>query len=376
MLYLDHNATTPVDPRVKDAALPFLMEEFGNPSSAYALGQRAREAVENARAQTARALGASPGEILFTSGGTESNNTVLKGVPRMKNGRPAHVITTRVEHPAVTNPCLWLLEQGMDVDFLPVDSHGMVDPEDVRRAIRKETVLVSCMHSNNETGTLMPVAEIARLAREEGALSHTDAAQSVGKVPLDVEALGVDFLTAAGHKLYAPKGVGALYIRNGAALAPLLHGAGQEKGRRAGTENVALCVALGAAFRLAASGVAQEAARLRALRDRLHQELQERVPGLSLNGHPEARLPNTLNVAFPGVAGADVLARAKGVCASTGAACHDRSVAVSHVLEAMGLSRERAMGAVRLSLGRHTSEEDITRAADILSAAYRKALGA
>ncbi|MFP4477163.1 MAG: cysteine desulfurase family protein [Desulfatibacillaceae bacterium] len=370
MIYLDYNATSPVDPAVLEAMLPFFTTEFGNPSSGYPPGRRAKQALEDAREKVARAIGAKPGEVVFTSGGTESNNMVFKGMPRTRNGGPAHFVTTRIEHPAVTNPCIHLVERGMEADFVPVDGLGIAHPEDLRRALGPNTVLVSIMHANNETGAVQPVSEVAAIARSAGVYTHTDAAQSVGKIPTNVDALGVDFLTIAGHKVYAPKGIGALYIREGAELTPLMHGAAQEAGRRAGTENVALAVGLGVAMELAARDLEANAKSMRATRDLLHRELASRVDGLALNGPDEPRLPNTLNVSFPGVAGGDVLAAAPELCASTGAACHAREVSISHVLAAMGLERQRAVGAVRLSVGRHTTGEDVRRAAEILARAW------
>jgi cysteine desulfurase len=370
MIYLDHNATTPIAPEVANAMAPFIREEFGNPSSDYDLGHRARAAVDQARRQTAELMGAEPEEILFTSGGTESNNTVLKGL-FYRSPRPFHMITTRVEHPAIINPALFLMSLGADVTFVHADGDGLVDPEDIRRAIRPETRLVSVMLANNETGVIMPLAEIGRLTRKQGIYLHTDAAQALGKIPVDVTRLGVDFLSLAGHKLYAPKGVGALYIRRGLELEPLLHGAGQESGRRAGTENVMLAAGLGAACRLAAEKLPEEGPRLVRLRDKLLLGLKTAIPDLVLVGHPEKRLPNTLNICLPGFNGAEVLARAPEIRASTGSACHAGLVKVSPVLQAMGIPTEVAQGALRLTLGRSNTDEQVFEAVRALSRAVQ-----
>ena len=366
MIYLDYNATTPVAKEVAEAMMPYIQEEFGNPSSVYSLGIQARAAVGKARGQVAELLGCDPEEIVFTSGGTESNNMVLKCVAWSLRDKGRHIITSAIEHPAIFNPALFLMENGWEVTFLPVDQYGAVDPEDVKTAIRKDTVLISIMHANNETGTIQPIEDISRIAKGNGVLFHTDAAQSVGKVETRVNALGVDFLSVAGHKLHAPKGVGALYIRNGIKIEPFLHGGGQEMGRRAGTENVILNVGLGAACELAGKNMKDDIASIIALRDRLHDKITAGIPETVLNGHPEKRLPNTLNISFPGMLGEEILRGIPELCASTGAACHDRSVAISHVLTAMHVSKERGMGAVRLTLGRHTTVDEIDQTAQWL----------
>jgi len=369
-IYLDYNATTPVAPEVTDAIVPYLREHFGNPSSAHVFGQRAKLAVAQARAQVAALIGARPEEIVLTGSATEANNLALLGVARAL-GRPAHLVISAVEHPAVAAPAERLRESGWAVTLVPVDGCGRVSPDDVRDALRPETALVSVMHANNEIGTLQPVAEIAALVKAHGALMHTDAAQSAGKVPLDVADLGVDLLTLAGHKFYATKGVGALYVRRGTPLAPLLAGGDQERGLRPGTENVPAIVGLGEAARLARERLPVAASRLRALRDRLHEKLQEAIPRLQLNGHPEHRLPNSLHLSFPGVSGRELLDRAAAeVAASLGSACHAESDAVSGVLAAMGIDAALAMGAVRLSVGWMTTEEEIERAAAALVAAF------
>jgi cysteine desulfurase len=371
-VYLDYNATTPVDPAVREAMLPYLAEQFGNPSSAHVYGRRAREAVEAARAEVAALIGAQPDEVLFTGCATEANNLAVRGVARALRATRRHVVTSAVEHPAVLEPCRRLAEDGWDLTVVAVDGEGRVDPETLARALRPETALVSVMHANNEVGTVQPVAAIAAAARGRGVLVHTDAAQSAGKIPVNVDALGVDLLTIAGHKLYAPKGIGALYVRRGTPLAPLLVGADHERGLRPGTENVAGIVALGAAARLARDRGAGAGERLRALRDRLHALLSEGVPGLALNGAVEARLPNTLHVSFPGVSGRALLAAVEGeVAASVGSACHSEGDAVSGVLAAMGLGPERARGAVRLSVGLMTTDADVTRSAGALVAAWQ-----
>ncbi len=371
MIYLDYNATTPLAEEVIQGVQPYLRAEFGNPSSDYPLGQRAKAAVELARSQVAALLGCQPAEVVFTSGATEANNWVLKGVAHQQRDRGRHLITTSIEHPAVLNPCLFLLEEGWDVTFVQVDGQGLVDPEDIRKAIRPETVLISVMLANNETGALQPVADICRVAQDYGIQVHTDAAQAVGKIPVAVQSLGVAFLTVAGHKLYAPKGIGALYIQAGQSLTPLLHGASQEGGRRAGTENVILSVALGLACQVAQDRLGEDMAHLQTLRDRLHQRLQDGFPALILNGPLRERLPNTLNVSFPGLRGADILAGLPDLAASTGAACHGPEVKVSHVLAAMGVPPEIGQGAVRLSVGRYTTEQEVDQAADLLLARVR-----
>ncbi|MBI3969195.1 MAG: cysteine desulfurase [Chloroflexi bacterium] len=375
-IYLDYNATTPVAPEVVAALRPYLETQFGNPSSGHAYGVAAHEAVDRARAPVAELLGCAVDEIVFTGGGSEANNLAIKGVVfasvELKLRRHPHLVTSAIEHPAVRNTCRYLADRfGCKVTFVPVDRHGRVDPDDVRRAITPRTVLVSIMHANNEIGTVQPIAAIAAVAREHGIPLHTDAAQSVGKIPTRVDDLGVDLLTIAGHKLYAPKGVGALYVRRGTKLDPLVHGAGHEGGRRAGTENVAYMVALGAACELVGPKLKENAERLASLRDRLHHDLIGATPGLMLNGHPLQRLPNTLNVSFPGWDGEELLARCPEVAASTGSACHAGRTEPSDVLLALGLDREVALGAVRLSLGRYTTGDEIETAARALVRASR-----
>jgi cysteine desulfurase len=366
-IYLDYNATTPLAPEVAAAMLPYLDEAFGNPSSLHWAGLPARDAVELARSQVASLLCCDATEIVFTSGGTEANNLAIKGLffSRRATGKPFHVITSQIEHPAVLEPLRFIEALGADVTRLPVDRLGWVDPNDVAKAIRSSTSLISIMHGNNEVGTIEPIAEIARTAREHGAFFHTDAAQTVGKIPTDVEALGVDLLSVAGHKLYAPKGVGALFIREGITLEPLLHGAGHEAGRRAGTENILEVVGLGAACELAQEWIDDQSRHL--LRDELWQRLQtEFGPRVTLNGHPELRLPNTLNVSFLGFSGLEILASLPNVAASTGSACHAGQLQISPVLAAMGAPREVGVGAVRFSLGRRTTLDEIDSVVDSL----------
>ena len=357
-IYLDFNATTPIAPEVAAAMSPVMTEPFGNPSSQHWAGFPAREAVDKARGQVAALLGCTPSEVIFTSGGSESNNHALKGV-FFSQGRPgAHIITTQVEHPAILSPCHFLERLGATVTYLPVDRFGRVDPGDVQKALTPRTILISVMHANNEVGTVQPICDISRIAREHGVLLHTDAAQSVGKIPTRVEQLGVDLLSVAGHKLYAPKGIGALYVRKGVRLEPLIHGAGHESGRRAGTENILLDVALGAACALGETWLGMQS--VRQLRDLFWNLLQDRFGNrVVLNGHPDERLPNTLNVSFVNKAGTEILDRIEGIAASTGSACHSGSVELSPVLKAMNIPPEIGMGAIRFSLGRTTTRDEI-----------------
>ena len=372
MIYLDHNATTPIAPDVAAAMAPYMGDQYGNPSSNHVLGRAAKKAVENARKQVATLLRCHPQEIVFTSGGTESNNMVLKGLAHRYKEKGRHIITTAIEHPAINNPCMYLRQQGYDITFVPVDAAGRVDPASVKDAIKPTTILISVMHANNETGSIQPIKEIGTLARHAGVLFHTDAAQSAGKIPVEISDLPVDFVSLAGHKMYAPKGIGALFIRDGLKTEPFMHGAGQESGRRAGTENVMFSVAMGTACALAGRVMPEESESVRKLRDRLHDHLVQGIPNLVLNGHPSMRLPNTLNVSVPGVDGGALLDAVPEVCASTGAACHDRAVTLSHVLAAMGVSKEMGRGAIRLTLGRENTEEQIDKAAELIVTAYNK----
>ncbi len=357
-IYLDHNASTPLHPAVQAAMQSLLSRPFGNPSSDHWASQGAKQVLERARAQVARLIGATSDEIVFTSGGSEANNLALKGSYFALLARGKHVITQATEHPSVLKPLAFLERLGAAVTRLPVDGAGLVDPDDVRRAVRPDTVLISVMHANNETGTVQPVREIGAVARRHGVRFHSDAAQSVGKVPVNVTDMGVDLLSIAGHKLYAPKGIGALYVRGGTALEPLIHGAGHEQGRRAGTESVMLAVGLGEACAQMAdfSAVGQ----MQALRDHFWDALRVVFgEAVVLHGHPEHRLPNTLNVSFVGRVGAEVLRQLPGVAASTGSACHAGRVQLSPVLAAMGVPEHVGMGAVRFSLGRDTTRDEI-----------------
>jgi cysteine desulfurase len=364
-IYLDYNASTPIAPEAVEAMRPFLTKHYGNPSSNHWAGSPAKDAVEKARRQVASLLGCDPAEIVFTSGGSEANNHALKGVFFANRGKGNHIITSAVEHPAILNPCHFLEKFGAQTTVLPVDRFGRVDADEVRRSIRPNTILITVMHANNEVGTIQPIPEISAIAREAGIVFHTDAAQSIGKIPCAIDKLGVDLLSVAGHKLYAPKGIGALYIKKGTQIEPLMHGAGHEQGRRAGTENVLLAVALGTACSLAQRWTGMP--KVQALRDRFWDNLQKIFgDSISLNGHPIERLPNTVNVNFIGRTGADILARLPEVAASTGAACHSGSVTLSPVLAAMGVPTKEGMGAIRFSLGRATTWEDLEIVLDLL----------
>jgi cysteine desulfurase len=366
-IYLDYNATTPIDPAVAGAIQPYIATHYGNPSSTHIYGRTARDAVELARRQVADLLGCTPEEVIFTGGGSESNNTVLKGVAYTYRHRGNHLITSAIEHPAIINPCRFLEQQGLRVTYVPVDGTGRVDPDDIRRAITPQTILISIMHANNEVGTLQPIAEIGSIAREHGVLMHTDAAQSVGKIATRVDELEVDFLSVAGHKVYAPKGIGALYVRSGIALEPLIHGAGHECGRRAGTENVIFNVGLGKACEVAQADLARYQREVGRLRDFFQDELAKRLGArIMVNGHLEQRLPNTLHVNFRGLIGAELLARLPELAASTGSACHAGEITLSSVLEAMQVPPELGMGAVRFSLGRYTTHEEVERAVELI----------
>jgi cysteine desulfurase len=368
-IYLDHNATTPILSEVVDAMLPYLCEHFGNPSSAHVFGQRAREAVEQARGQVAALLGCAADEVLFTSGGTEANNLAIRGVAEARPGM-RHIVTSGIEHPATSAPCQWLERHGYRIARVGVDAMGRVRPDDVVATVDNDTALVTVMHANNETGVLQPITEIAHIAKARGAVVHTDAAQSVGKVRVDVGALAVDLLSLAGHKLYGPKGIGALYIRRGTPLAPFMLGAGHERRLRPGTENVAGIVGLGTACEIAGRDLDELERRLRTLCDRLWTLLRQRVPGLALNGHPDQRLPNTLNVRFPFVHGNALLVSAPEIAASTGSACHGAAEVASAVILAMRVPEGDAIGSVRLTLGRSTSAADVERAAEVLGRAW------
>ena len=369
-IYLDYNATTPIDPAVADAIKPYLREQFGNPSSDHEYGYRTRTAMQTAREQLAALLGTTPGEVVFTGGGSEANNLAIKGVAYALRARGNHVITSAVEHPAVIEPLRFLERQGYELTILPVDTDGRVDPAQVAAAITDQTILVSIMHANNEVGTIQPLRAIADIAHARGVLVHTDAAQTVGKIAVRLPDLDVDLLTVVGHKFYAPKGVGALIVRQGISLEPLIHGAGHEGGRRAGTENVPYMVGLGRAAVLAKERLPEYQERIRTLRDTFHRLILERVPTAVLNGHPVERLPNTLNFSFPGVNAAALLAAIRDqVACSTGSACHAGHAAPSQVLLAMGRDTELASAALRLSLGWATTVQEVQQAAEVIGAA-------
>jgi cysteine desulfurase len=371
-LYFDYNATTPIAPAVQQAMLPFLAEQYGNPSSSHALGRAAHEAIEDAREHLSALLGCDPEEIVFTGGGTESNNLALKGLAfRRGLASGGHIVISAIEHPSIVEPARFLEQLGFDITLVPVTGQGVVQPAAVRDAIRSDTLLVSIMLANNEIGTLQPVKQIADICHSAGVPLHTDAAQAVGKIRVHVDELEIDLLTIAGHKMYAPKGVGALYIRQGMVLEPLLHGAGHEAGMRAGTENVAGIAALGAAAALAAKSLDTTVERLEDLRNRLHGALRSAIGDrLVVHGEHASRLPNTLSVSFPGVLGHELLARTRELCASTGSACHSETESMSPTLAALGVSPEIARGTIRLSLGWYTTDEEIDRAVSLLLGAW------
>lgn len=365
-IYLDYNATTPIAAEVRQAMLPFIESEFGNPSSSHAYGIHPRRAVKQARQDVAGLIGSHEDEIVFTSGGTESNNWVVLATARRLQDRGRHIIISSVEHPAIEEPCGALEREGFEVTRLGVDHTGMVSPADFAAALRSDTILASLMHANNEIGTLQPIAELSRIARAHGVLLHSDAAQSLGKIPVDVAELGVDFLTLAGHKLYAPKGIGALYIRRGVELPPLLYGGGQEGGQRPGTENTVHIAGLGAACRSAAAHLSESAAQMRRTRDRLHELLADALE-VRLNGHPEQRLPNTLNLSIRATDSRQLLTRiADRVVASARSACHSGAAGLSPVLQAIGADPDWASGAVRFSTGRMTTMAEVEAAAAVL----------
>jgi cysteine desulfurase len=362
-IYLDYAATTPVHPEVLEAMLPYFTEKFGNPSTLYEYGQEAKGAIEEARASVAGLIGGKPEEIVFTCGGTEADNYALEGAVYANEKKGNHIITSSIEHHAVLETCKFLEKRGFKVTYVPVDNYGLVDPDAVKKAITPETVLVSVMHANNEVGTIEPLAEIGKITREAGVLFHTDAVQTVGHIPVDVNELGVDLLSMSAHKLYGPKGVGALYIRKGKGLVPFMHGGEQEKRRRAGTENVPGIVGLGKAAELARQEMAQEAKRLTGLRDKLISGLLEHIGDARLNGHPFKRLPNNVNLTIDFVEGESMCLHLdmEGICASTGSACSSGSLEASHVLLAMGLRHEQAHGSLRFTLGRWTTEDEIDK---------------
>ena len=360
-IYMDHNATTPLRAEVREAMLPYLQEEFGNASSIHTFGRQAAKGINRAREQVAGALGCRPEEVVFTGGGTEADNQAIKGVAYAYRGKGDHIITTQIEHHAVLHTCQYLERQGFGVTYLPVDVYGVVDPDDVKKAITSRTILISVMHANNEVGTVQPLAEIGRIAREKDVLLHTDAIQTFGKLPTRVDELGVDLLSLSAHKLYGPKGVGALYVRQGTRLDPLLHGGHHERNRRAGTENVAGIVGLGRAVELALAEMEEEAGRLASLRERLWDGIAANVEGVQRHGHPTQALPGTLNVCFEYIEGESIVLGLdmKGIAVSSGSACTAGALDPSHVLLAMGLEPGIAQGAVRFSLGRENTVEQV-----------------
>ncbi len=370
-IYLDHNASTPVLAEVVDVMLPYLREHFGNPSSNHIFGRTMHDAVERARQQAARLIECSPDEVYFTSGGTEANNLAIRGVAAAIPAR-RHILTSVIEHPATAGPGAWLEQQGYRVSRVKVDGAGRVLPERVQECLGEETALVTIMHANSETGTLQPIAEIAGLAHSAGALMHTDAAQSCGKIRVSTRHEKVDLLSIAGHKLYAPQGVGALFVRAGTPIKPLIIGAGHEHGLRPGTENVASIVGLGQACEIARRSLVEEGERVSRLRERLWSLLKDSIPGIALNGYPAERLPNTLNVRFPGVAGNTLLAACPAIAASTGSACHELGDSASQVILAMGIPESEAIGSVRLSLGRCNNRAEIDLAATELIKAWNQ----
>lgn len=372
-IYLDYNATTPLDPQVAQAMLPYLTEHFGNPSSAHWFGQQARAAIDKARMQVAQLLGCEVDEVIFTSGGSEANNYALKGYAWANRAKGNHLIASAIEHPAVLEVLTFLQRQGFEHTLLPVDEYGRVSVDDFQAALTPQTILVSLMHANNEVGTLQPLAEIAALAHRAHVAVHCDAAQSLGKAPVRVSELGVDMLSLAGHKLYAPKGVGALYVRRGVQLEKLIHGAGHEKNRRAGTENVLEIVGLGQACEIAGRDLDKNIKHMHALRERLRHGLQQHIPDLKFNGHPEQCLPNTLSVSMRGLRANALMNELRDTLAvSPGAACHAEAVTISHVLAAMRVPEELALGTLRLSLGKMTTEEEVDRAIEVLVRAVKK----
>jgi len=367
-IYLDYAATTPTRPEVVEAMLPYFSGAFGNPSSLYNCGQTAKEALEKVRARVANLIGAQSKEIIFTSGGTESDNSAIKGVAYANRDRGNHIITTAIEHHAVLKTCQFLETEGFSVTYLPVDSYGTVAPEDVRKAITNKTILISVTQANNEVGTIEPIAEIGKIAREAGLYFHTDAVQTAGHIPINVDEFGVDLLSISAHKLYGPKGVGALYIRTGTKLLPFMHGGEQEGSRRASTENVPGIVGFGKAVELAQQEMNEEAERITSLRDKLINGLLERIDHIRLNGHPKNRLPNNVNVSVAFVEGESMCLNLDfaGICAATGSACSSASEEPSHVLMALGVPPQEAHGSLRFSLGKWTTEEDIDKVIELL----------
>jgi cysteine desulfurase len=372
-VYLDYNGTTPLHPDVIDIMVKYLKSDFGNPSSPHYFGKESQKATMKAREQVAALINSKPEDIIFTSGGTESNNHAVTGAVELFRGKGNHIITSSIEHPAILEVCRFLRNKNYETTFLPVDGTGMVNPEDVKKSIRGNTILITVMHSNNELGTIQPVKEISEIASEYGICMHTDAAQSCGKVDLDSKKLGIDMLTVAAHKLYGPKGVGALYVREGIEIGKFMHGAGQEKGRRAGTENVSGIAGLGKACEIAKKNLKKNSRHMKAMRERLYTGFFERLDDIRLNGHPELRLPNTLSLSFKGVEASRILETIGPVVAvSAGAACHSGSVEISHVLREIGLPEEWAMGTLRFSTGTMTTEEEVDLAIEAVSETVKR----
>lgn len=366
MIYLDNNATTPIDKAVANAMLPFIFENYGNPSSAHTMGVAAKSAIFQSRQQVADLLNCNANELVFTGSGSEANNTILKGVAAAYQSKGRHIITSQIEHPSIMATCQYLEKSGFEITYLPVNSEGVVEVEQLENALTTETILVSIMHSNNETGTLQPIKLITELCKNNDILFHTDASQSIGKVPVDIAALGVDFLTLAGPKLYAPKGIGAFFIKNGISIPSLIHGAGHEDGRRAGTENVIFIVGLGKACEIAAETL--QSPKILQLSQYFYQQLKNIFQDeIQLNGSFEHRLPNTLNISFLGHTSAEIMAKLEGIAVSSGSACHAGSTEISSVLKAMGISTEAGLGAIRFSLGKYTSKADIDNVINKLS---------
>ncbi|HOL22377.1 MAG TPA: cysteine desulfurase NifS [bacterium] len=374
MVYMDYNATTPCDERVFKEMLPYFSKEFGNPSSIYGLARNSRKALETARERVAKLLDCKPEEIFFTSGGTEADNWAITGTAFGMRDKGKHIITSSIEHHAVLNTCKFLEKMGYEVTYLPVDRYGIVDIEALKKSIRKDTILVTIMAANNEIGTVQPIKEIAEIVKGKGVLFHTDAVQVAGKVHLSVKEMGVDMLSLSGHKFYGPKGVGALYVRKGVRLIPFLYGGGQEKGKRAGTENVAGIVGLGKAAEIAMAEMAEEAERIGKMRDDLEKGIKEKIPEIIINGHPEKRLYNTLNVCIKYIEGESILLHLdfEGICASSGSACTSGSLEPSHVLLAIGIPPEIAHSSVRFSLGKHNKREDVAKVLDVLPGIVEK----
>ena len=374
IIYMDHSATTQVKPEVSEAMIPYITEHFGNPSSLYGIARDAKKAIDAARVQTARALGADPEEIYFTSGGSESDNWAIKGVALANRKRGNHIITTQIEHHAVLHTCHFLEKEGFEVTYLPVDQYGLVSPADLEKAITDRTILISVMYANNEIGTIEPVVEFGQIARKHKIYFHTDAVQAIGNVPIDVKSQNIDLLSLSAHKFYGPKGVGALYIRKGVRIENLIHGGGQERNRRAGTENSAGIVGLGKAIELATTDIPGHSAKLKILRDRLINGVLEQIPDSRLNGHPEKRLPGNFNVSFSFIEGESMLLWLddEGICASTGSACTSGSLEPSHVLLATGLPVEISHGSLRLTLGDANTEEDVNIVLEVLPKIVKK----